>query len=212
MDYQKIRGALRRSFSGEKVREVEAEYFQFGREMDVERCAQGIVIDLATIVGTKRDTIRQTFGNAMRLVRGISRDEEDTTDPKLSLPEFYKVLQMLKFSASGGHDGALFKMVMKLLDRSVKRDFQSSATRALLARTDVLDRDGDGRLSYEEFDEKVSETRGFVERNMGKLSYLEGAPRDRFRWLCTAQAFAAHSARAAASLGQAAPQQKIPVL
>ena len=79
-----MRGALRRSFSGEKVREVEAEYFQFGREMDVERCAQGIVIDLATIVDTKRDTIRQTFGNAMRLVRGISRDEEETTDPKLS--------------------------------------------------------------------------------------------------------------------------------
>jgi len=90
-----VRGALRRSFSGEKVREVEAEYFQFGREIDVERCAQGIVIDLATIVDTKRDTIRQTFGNAMRLVRGISRDEEEATDPKLSLPEVYKVLQML---------------------------------------------------------------------------------------------------------------------
>ena len=95
VDYQEVRGALRRSFSGEKVREVEAEYFQFGREIDVERCAQGIVIDLATIVDTKRDTIRQTFGNAMRLVRGISRDEEDATDPKLSLPEVYKVLQML---------------------------------------------------------------------------------------------------------------------
>ena len=50
---------------------------------------------------------------------------------KLNLPEVYKVLQMLKFSVSGGHDGALFKMVMKLLDRSVKRDFQSFANRAL---------------------------------------------------------------------------------
>ena len=81
VDYQEVRGALRRSFSGEKVREVEAEYFQFGREIDVERCAQGIVIDLAAIVDTKRDTIRQTFGNAMRLVRGISRDEEEATRP-----------------------------------------------------------------------------------------------------------------------------------
>ena len=143
-DYSTVRQALRRSFSGELVREVEAEYFR-----DDDRMAQGIVIDLARMVQDRGDTIRETFGNAKWLVRDDRKARKDQTP--LTTEEVQKVFTMLGISMGDKDgDGSVFKAVMK-----------------------ILDTDGDGSLSYDEFHRNVTKTASWVERNMGKFSYLE---------------------------------------
>eukprot|EP01046_Picozoa_sp_COSAG06_P014824 COSAG06_NODE_930_length_11461_cov_12.077715_4_plen_884_part_00 len=143
-DYCAVREALRRSFSGEMVREVEAEYFQ-----DDDRMAQGIVVDLASMVMIKGDDIKKTFGNAKWLVQGNPNARFD--GKPLNADEVKKVFMMLGISM-GDKDGddSVFAAVMK-----------------------ILDSDGDGKLSYDEFYDKVTKTSTWVERNMGKISYLE---------------------------------------
>ena len=144
-DYSTVRDSLRRSFSGEIIREVEAEYFK-----DTDRMAQGIVLDLASMVMQEGDKIRETFGNAKWL---IQRNPDARHDGKpLTAEEVKKVFMLLGISMRNKDaDGSvLFGAVMK-----------------------ILDSDGDNQLSYDEFYDKVTKTSHWVERNMGKISYLE---------------------------------------